>query len=62
MKKRRLQAIATLTGALFLFLFLCAMVPPSVEDLPSLLEQLNWRSEKAEIDLMHFPYVPIPSP
>lgn len=58
MKKRCLQAIVTLTGALFLFLFLCAMVPPSMEDLPSHLEQLNWRSEKAEIDLMHFPYVP----
>lgn len=58
MRKRCLQTIVTLTGALYLFFSLCGMVPPSVEDLPSHLEQLNWRSEKVEIDLMHFPYVP----
>lgn len=58
MRKRRLQTIITLIGVLCLSLSLCAMVPPSVEDLPSHLEQLNWRSEKAEIDLMHFPYIP----
>ena len=58
MRKRCLQTIVTLTGALYLFCSLCGMVPPSVEDLPSHLEQLNWRSEKVEIDLMHFPYVP----
>lgn len=58
MRKRCLQTIVTLTSTLCLFLFLCAMVPPSVEDLPSHLEELNWRSEITEIDLMHFPYVP----
>lgn len=58
MRKRCLQTIVTLTGTLCLFLFLCAMVLPSVENVPSHLEQLNWRSEKAEINLMHFPYVP----
>lgn len=58
MRKRCLQTIVTLTSTLCLFLCLCAMVLPSVEDLPSHLEELNWRSEKTEIDLMHFPYVP----
>lgn len=42
-----------------LFLFLCGMVLPSVEDLPANLERLNWRREESDIDLMNFPYVPI---
>ena len=51
--------IMLFTVPICLFLFLCGMVLPSVEDLPPNLERLNWRREQSDINFMNFPYVPI---